>query len=165
MIREYRLSDASVVGADSERWLQWTVLSYEQLEALHQPPYGDRAIVLRETGSVIGACGYSPQLMPFGLIPGFASGDGYTAEVGLYWAITTEYQRRGFATEAGHALIDYAFESLALRRIVATTTYDNEPSIGVMRKLGMRIERNPQAEPEWFQIVSYLDNPAHRGAR
>ena len=28
-------------------WLQWTVLNYVQLAKLHQPPYGDRAIVLR----------------------------------------------------------------------------------------------------------------------
>jgi hypothetical protein len=28
----------------------------------------------------------------------------------------------------------------------------------VMRKLGMRIERNPLPEPPWLQIVGVLDN-------
>lgn len=28
-------------------WLQWTVLNYRQLAKLYQPPYGDRAIVLK----------------------------------------------------------------------------------------------------------------------
>lgn len=28
---------------DRRQWLQWTVLGYEELEKLHQPPYGERA--------------------------------------------------------------------------------------------------------------------------
>lgn len=35
--------------------------------------------------------------------------------------------------------------------------YDNLASIGVMKKLGMRIEKNPLAEPPWLQIVGVLD--------
>ena len=42
---------------------------------------------------------------------------------------------------------DFASTGLKLRRIVATTTSDNARSIGVMRRLGMRIEWNPCAEP------------------
>jgi RimJ/RimL family protein N-acetyltransferase len=42
--------------------------------------------------------------------------------------------------------------------MVATTTYDNAASMGVMRKLGMRIEKNPYEEPQWFQLVGILDN-------
>ena len=53
---------------------------------------------------------------------------------------------------------DYAFGQLNLRRIVATTTYDNAASMGVMRKLGMRIEKNPYEEPRWFQVVGILEH-------
>jgi len=29
----------------------------------------------------------------------------------------------------------------------------------VMEKLGMRLYRNPQPAPFWFQVVGVLDNP------
>jgi ribosomal-protein-alanine N-acetyltransferase len=51
--------------AERARWLEWIVLNYEQLAMLNQPPYGDRAIVLKETGKLIGSCGYVPCLGPF----------------------------------------------------------------------------------------------------
>ena len=57
-------------------------------------------------------------------------------------------------------MIDYAFTRLKLRRIVATTTYDNAASIAVMRKVGMRIERNPYPDPPWLQVVGLLENKA-----
>src|SRR5688500_5506056 len=34
-------------------WLRWTIASYAELDALHQPPYGDRAIALA-SGAVVG---------------------------------------------------------------------------------------------------------------
>src|SRR5260370_854023 len=46
--------------AARRRWLEWTVLGYEQLAELRQPPYGDRAIASRETGELLGACGRQP---------------------------------------------------------------------------------------------------------
>jgi RimJ/RimL family protein N-acetyltransferase len=163
VIREFGRDDLAAIrrldGSDgAEEWLQWTVLSYAQLARMQQPPYGDRAIVSKQTGEVIGACGYAPLLAPFGQIPGLGAGAGarYSPEVGLYWAVAPDQRRRGYATEAGQALVQYAFSELQLQRIVATTTYANVASIGVMRKLGMRIERNPFDEPAWLQIVGIL---------
>ena len=57
-----------------QAWLQWSVLNYEQLARLRQPPYGDRAVVLKATGELIGACGFVPCLAPFAQVPGFAAG-------------------------------------------------------------------------------------------
>ena len=51
------------------------------------------------------------------------------------------------------------YEEAHTKRIVATTEYDNRASMGVMRKLGMRLERNPFPDPPWFQVVGFLDNP------
>lgn len=81
-----------------------------------------------------------------------------TPEVGLFWAIDPTQQGRGYATEAARALVAHAFGRLRLRRIIATTEYENVASQGVMRKLGMRVERNPLPEPPWLQIVGVLDN-------
>ena len=41
---------------------------------------------------------------------------------------------------------------------IAAATYDNAASMGVMRKLGMRIEKNPLSEPPWLQVVGILEN-------
>ena len=82
----------------------------------------------------------------------------HSTEFGLYYAFSPASQGQGYATEAVRALIDFAFNVLRLRRIVATTTYENTRSIGVMRRVGMRIEQNPFAEPPWLQVVGSLDN-------
>jgi RimJ/RimL family protein N-acetyltransferase len=76
-----------------------------------------------------------------------------TPEVGLFWAIDPKHQRKGYASEAGEALVEYAFDVLSLWRILATTEYDNHGSQAVMRKLGMNITHNPNKEPEWMQVV------------
>jgi RimJ/RimL family protein N-acetyltransferase len=81
-----------------------------------------------------------------------------TPEFGLFYAISPAQQRHGYATEAAQALVEYAFRQLHVKRVVATTDYANVGSIGVMRKLGMRIEKNPLATPPWLQIVGVLEN-------
>ncbi len=189
LIRAFRLEDLDVIhhildielrtadfGSEQartreerERWLQWTVLGYDELAKLYQPPYGDRAVVLKSTQQVIGACGFVPSLGPFGYLPSLrtASQDAfahlYSPEFGLYYALSPAYQRQGYATEAAQALINYAFTQLHLKRIVATTTYENVASIGVMRKVGMRIEKNPSPDPPGFQVVGILENRLTHG--
>jgi RimJ/RimL family protein N-acetyltransferase len=163
----YKLLDVQLEGGmagldDRREWLEWTVLGYTHLAVLRQPPYGDRAIALTSSGELIGACGLVPCLAPFHQLEGMGASRGYSAEMGLYWAVAPEHQRRGYATEAARALVQYAFETLRVHRVVATTSYDNAASIGVMRKLGMRVRRNPRNEPEWFQMIGILPNSLPR---
>jgi hypothetical protein len=35
-------------------WLDWTIRNYAELDRLNQPPYGDRAVELRENSQLIG---------------------------------------------------------------------------------------------------------------
>ncbi len=175
----YHILDIKLAGAEvgtegtqtrdaRERWLRWTILGYEQYAALYQPPYGERAIVLRETGQVIGACGYVPCLDQFDRLPSLRATTGEdsaglgSTEFGLFWAVSPRYQRQGYATEAAGALIDDAFTRLGLRRIIATTTYDNTASIRVMEKVGMRVDKNPSEEPPWLQAVGIVYHPELR---
>jgi RimJ/RimL family protein N-acetyltransferase len=150
---------APAAAAERRAWLDWTVASYRQLAWLHQPPYGERAIALKEGGQVVGACGYVPCLAPFDRLPCFggSSDARFSAEVGLFWALAPEHRGRGYATEAARALLHYGFETLRLRRIVATTSHDNLASAAVMARLGMRVERNPHPDPRWFQVVGVVD--------
>jgi len=153
--------------AARETWLRWAVLNYDQLGMLYQPPYGDRAVVLKQTGEMVGSCGFVPCLMPFEQIPYFAAAGAaasprpVTTEFGLFYAVFPAHQRRGYAAEAARAIVDYAFGTLHLKRVVATTTYDNLGSLGVMRRLGMRLERNPLPEPHYLQVVGVVENPIY----
>jgi RimJ/RimL family protein N-acetyltransferase len=113
------------------QWLQWTVLNYEQLAYLRQPPYGDRGVVLKSTGQLIGACGFVPCLGPLAKLPGFSPGRSegdpslWSAGVGLCYAVAPAHQRCGYATEAAQALVDHAWQRMHLSRVIAMTTHDN----------------------------------------
>ncbi len=185
-ILEQTFGDGSKIAdeeAMNERrsWLEWSRLSAEWLPRMFQPPYGDRAVVLKRTNEVIGAVGLVPCFDVFEQIPGLGRGGPPSAatrapalsadrayrvaEVGLFWAIDPEHQRQGCATEAAQALIDFAFQQLRVKRLIATTEHDNTASIGVMRKLGLRIERNPFPDPPWLQVVGILEHPAGQEAQ
>jgi [ribosomal protein S5]-alanine N-acetyltransferase len=145
-------------------WLQWASLNPRQLAELDQPPYGDRAVILKQPGVLIGAVGYVPCLAPFSQLPNFDYYDPtgnpsyFTAELGLYYAISPSSQMQGFATEAAAALVGYAFLDLRIKQIIATTEYNNLASQGVMRKLGMTLASNPLPEPSWLQVIGVLKN-------
>ena len=157
-----KVEDA-VALAERRSWLTWSALNQEWLPKLDQPPYGDRAITLKATGAVIGAVGYVPLLDGFEQIPELATsaaaGSYNTPEVGLFWAIDPLHQGQGYATEAARALIDHAFQTLRLKRILATTDYSNVASQRVMQKLGMKIARHPSPEPPSWGIVGILVRP------
>jgi [ribosomal protein S5]-alanine N-acetyltransferase len=147
-----------------EQWLRWTVLNYAEMARLYQPPYGERGVALKATGELIGIVGLVATLMPFGLIegfPGLAAGQAERrniAAMGLYWLIGSAHQRQGYAAEAAGAVVRFAFSELCLHQIVATTEFDNEASIGVMRRLGMDILKNEMGAPFWLQVVGVLEN-------
>jgi RimJ/RimL family protein N-acetyltransferase len=154
---------------ERREWLDWTVRNYRALANLHQPPYGERAITLKATGELIGAVGLVPSFGPFQRLASFRKhgepDDTFNQpEFGLFWAIAPSHQRKGYAVEAAQALIDFMFKEMGIRRIIATTEYDNEGSQAVMRKLGMTVEQNPTpGEPFWFQVVGTLYNTAAKG--
>lgn len=145
-------------------WLQWAILSEKIQAMMNQPPYGDRAVVLKSTDTVIGAVGLVQSYAPFETLPYFQKrltpedNTLLTPEMGLFWAIDPAHQGNRYASESAQGLIDFMFKQMGLKRIVATTEYDNLASIGVMKRLGMIIERNPHPKPEWFQITGILEN-------
>jgi RimJ/RimL family protein N-acetyltransferase len=173
IIRELTMADLEAINhvlnqafgsamplSDHQRWLQWTVLGYEMFAALGQPHYGERAVVLRATGEIIGAVGIVPYLDTFNRVAAFkrAPTAPATAEVGLFWAIAPAHQANGFASEAARALIDYLFSQEKLGRIIATTGYDNLPSQKVMQKLGMTVQQLEEPQlPDQF-VVGVLEN-------
>lgn len=146
-------------------YVQKAIATGEYFASLYQPPYGDRAVVLKSEQKLIGTIGLVPVHAPFTQLHYFSNGSvpqtvqRNSAEVGLYYAFDPAYWRRGYATEAARALIDYVFHGMNMERVVALTDFENFGSQGVMRKLGMTVERNPLPEPHWFRVVGILENP------
>lgn len=84
-----------------------------------------RLIVHTEDRTVIGETGFH----------GPPDGTG-AVEVG--YSIIPEYRGQGFAFEATRALIEDAFATPGVRRVVAECLDDNRASLRVLEKLGMR---------------------------
>ena len=172
IIRELTMDDLEAVNnvlneafasgtpmGERQRWLQWTVLGYEMFAMLQQPHYGERAVVLKETGEIIGAVGIVPYLDTFNRVAAFnrAPNAPATAEVGLFWAILPAHQNKGFATEAARALMEYLFTHEKLGRIIATTGYENVPSQKVMQKLGMAVQHLEEPQPPDQFVVGVIE--------
>jgi len=145
-------------------WLEWAVRNHRALAHMYQPPYGERVVTL-PNGTFVGMVGVVPSLAPFGLLPAFrarmnenADPNQSITEVGLFWAALNKHRGQGYMTEAARCVINYLFTTFNLNRVVAQTDYDNLASIAVMRRLGMTIDRNPQADPPWLQVVGLLEN-------
>ena len=109
------------------------------------------AVVLKSTDEVVGGAGIQPQDL---------SGDFEFA-----WSIWRAHWGKGYATEAAAALKSYAFEVMALPRIVAIADVPNLASIRIMQKIGMRFDRVVNAKelaaryPD-VQVARYIaDNP------
>ncbi len=95
------------------------------------------AIILRAEERLIGNCGLRLE----------ADGPG-KAEIG--YELAPGYWRRGLATEAAHAMIDFGFGELRLHRISAWCIAENVGSARVLEKLGMRQEGYVR-ESEWMK--------------
>ena len=69
-------------------------------------------------------------------IAGFVAPPAAEGSVEIGYAIVREYQGRGFATEAVHALLAAAFADSRVSAVTATTFPDLASSIGVLIKTG-----------------------------
>ena len=82
-----------------------------------------RAVVLTETGSMIGHVGFHDPPR-----------EGGKLEIG--YTIFPAMRGQGLATEAATALMEWASRTHGIRKFVASVSPDNEPSLAIVRKLG-----------------------------
>lgn len=83
-------------------------------------------VVLKSENRVIGHLYFTPFF-----------GD-HSYEIG--WVFNPSYHRKGYASEASEALMDYGFKELGIHRIIATCQPENSGSNQMMAHLGMRLE-------------------------
>jgi len=76
-------------------------------------------------------------------------------EIDLGYRFLPEYWGMGIATEASHAILNYGFEKLELRKIIAIAMKENKASIKVMEKVGMEFDKFAPYEPGGEDVVWY----------
>jgi RimJ/RimL family protein N-acetyltransferase len=96
------------------------VASYERFG------FGLYLVELKDTAVPIGICG----LLKRDTLP----------DVDVGFAFLPDYWSRGYAFEAAAAVMNYGKEVLGLRRIVAITSLDNDSSIRLLEKIGLKFE-------------------------
>ena len=146
VLRQFRLTDSTSLsdvfgdaevmrygdGVQSLAWLESWLL--RQQDSYKKLGYGNWAVIHKVSdlpGYCIGYCGLS-----------YVDDLGGHPEVALGYRLARRYWGRGYASEAAHATIDYGFNVLSLRRIVATIDPGNAASRRVAVKAGMVYERD-----------------------
>ncbi len=74
----------------------------------------------------------------------------YLDDPDIGFAFLARFCGQGYASEAAHAVIEYAGSHLGMRRVVAVTKSANHKSIRLLESLGLRLEReleNPDSSP------------------
>ncbi len=98
-----------------------------QFQCYRTDGFGMWAVVLKETGKMIGHAGISMQVY----------GDEALPEIG--YMFEKSFWHQGFATEAVIACRDYAFAVLGMSTVYSVIRADNTPSREVARRNGMKI--------------------------
>jgi RimJ/RimL family protein N-acetyltransferase len=126
------------VRAFVARFIQWQAASPRHKFQL--------AITEAGTGTLVGNCGLRLDR------PGAVQGD-------LGYELAPRYWGRGYATEAGAAMLSFGFETLGLHRIWADCLAENTASQRVLEKLGMRCEgrlrENRWLKGRWCDTLLY----------
>jgi RimJ/RimL family protein N-acetyltransferase len=104
------------------------------------------AIELRSSGVVVGDC-----------IVRLLSVAHRQGEIGF--VVHPDHQGHGYATEAGSAMLEVAFDGLGLHRVVGRLEARNAASARVLERLGMRREahlvENEWVKDEWQSEIVY----------
>lgn len=99
-------------------WIERSIRSYEE------HGFGRYAVILKETGRIIGDCGIVRSTL-----------DGEEV-VDFGYIIHHDYWGKGYATEAAIAVRDYAFSVLGLNTLHINMPYNHDASRKVAEKLG-----------------------------
>ena len=103
------------------------------------------ALELKETGELVGHVALK------------TGEDGRQAEIGF--TLAREFHGRGLAFEAASRVLEYVFTELGLHRVTAITDCENQRSVALLGRLGMRREghfiRNVWFKGRWGDEYLY----------
>jgi RimJ/RimL family protein N-acetyltransferase len=121
----------------------------------------------KQDGAILGFCGLKRANAP--------GGDRIAGEVEIGWRLREDAWGKGYAKEAAIASLDLAFDRFEAPKVVAITAAQNEPSQGLMKRLGMarreeldfvdeRFPADGPVNPQVVFAIDALDWPAARNA-
>ncbi len=121
------LQDKETMRAYEHAFSEEEVLVWlgRQTERYQTYGFGLWAVVLKETGEMIGQCGVTMQAVPEGEVP----------EVG--YLFERAYWHKGYATEAARACKRYAFDTLGFGEVFSIVRDNNYASQNVAKRNGM----------------------------
>lgn len=141
ILRQFTLDDAAFIleFVNTPTWLQFigdrNVHSIEDAEkyllngsmkSYVENGFGFYAVIDKESEKAIGMCG----LIKRDTLP----------DIDIGFAFLPNLISKGFGYEIASATLDYAFNVLKIKRIVAIVNPENEKSIGLIKKIGMQFE-------------------------
>jgi RimJ/RimL family protein N-acetyltransferase len=166
LLRNWRDEDIEpfIRHTNTEAVMRW--LGGVRSKAFHRTAFRDRimrwqesgftfwAVERKADGELLGFCGLKLADTPGSPIEGML-------EIG--WRLREDAWGQGYAKEAAIASLDYAFDALAADRVVAITFQDNEPSWGLMKRLGMtrrpELDYDDERFPEHNPTIVYDIRP------
>lgn len=89
--------------------------------------YGLLCVELKESGEAVGMCG----LLKRDTLP----------EPDIGYALFPQHWGKGYASEAVDAALSHGHQQLAMNRVLAIVSVDNESSIRVLEKAGMKFQQ------------------------
>jgi RimJ/RimL family protein N-acetyltransferase len=104
-------------------------------------------ILLKSSSEMIGICGLKLVKLH----------DESTEKIEIMYRLAQPFWKKGYATEAGRILIEYAFKNLQLDKVIGFILPENIPSRAVLLRLGMSFVRKSKYsghEVELFEICS-----------
>lgn len=102
-------------------------------------------------GELLGFCGLTRPAW---------GGTAVQAELEVGWRLRREAWGHGYATEAARAALDAAFGPLGLERVICLIHPDNERSLAVAERLGMRVVGTTVHPPtRWRVLVLRAERP------
>ena len=130
---------------ETQQWVHATIASYEELQL------GQLAVLRKADGALLGRCGLSDMVLEanpaslairrgwFGHAQAPA-GLAVIQEQELGYTFDATYWGHGYATEAAQCVFAYARDQLRLRRVISVIDLDNERSLRVAQRCGLRRE-------------------------
>lgn len=114
------------IGDGQPRLYEEAVRAFEKYNGqIQEQGWARFAVELKKNNSIIGFCGY----------------DHYNGELDFGWRLGKQHWGNGYATEAAQEVLRLGVEQFQFPRIVCISFKENLGSLNVMKKLGLKFEK------------------------
>lgn len=113
---------------DAENYLLKGAMKYEELKGI-----SFYAVCLKESGKVIGTCGFVKR--------------DFLEDADFGFAFLPDYFGKGFAFESAVAMLQFGYENLKIRQCLAICLHENDSSVKLLKRLGFTYSKDIHFQP------------------